>query len=151
MAPNAFLIGDVGLGERTSVWFGAVLRAELEKIELGAGSNVQDNCVLHTDMGFPLFVEENVTIGHGAIIHGAKISRNCLIGMGSILLNGSIIGENCIVAAGSLVTQGFEVPANSLLMGAPAIVKRKVLDSEIKHIQLNAEHYDNFRKAYLKN
>ena len=149
IAENATVVGNVTLEENTSVWFGAILRAELDSIRVGRNSNIQDNCVLHTDAGFPVAIDQGVTVGHAAVIHGARISSNCLIGMRSTILNGSKIGENCIVAAGSLITQGFEAPSNSLIMGSPAAVKRKITDNEVQFIQLNAEHYNLFRKAYL--
>ena len=150
VAESATLIGDVTLGEESSVWFGAVLRAEAEPIKVGKQSNIQDNCILHTDLGFPAEIGDKVSVGHGAIIHGAIVSSNSIIGMRATLLNGVKIGENCIVAAGALVTQGKEMPPNTLVMGSPAIAKRKVTDEEIERIHLNAEHYNNFRSMYLK-
>lgn len=150
VAPSADLIGDVLLEDKVSVWFGAVLRAEKARIVVRKTSNVQDNCVVHTDNDFPVEIEECVSIGHGAIVHGAKVGRNCLIGMGAILLNGSSIGENSIVAAGSLVTQGSVHPPGSLLLGSPAKVKRELTASEIENIRTNSENYDGFRERYLK-
>lgn len=150
VAENATLIGDVRLGNESSVWFGSVLRSEIEPILIGSQSNIQDNCVLHTDLGFPVKIGNRVSVGHSAIIHGAIISSNCLIGMRSTLLNGSKIGENCIVAAGSLVTQGKEMSPNTLVIGSPAVSKRELTEDEIKGIQINADHYNNFRAEYLK-
>ncbi|MGI0085466.1 MAG: gamma carbonic anhydrase family protein, partial [Nitrososphaerales archaeon] len=113
VADNATLCGDVTLGEECSVWFGAVLRAEIAPIKVGNGSNIQDNCVMHTDLDFPVEVGNGVTIGHSAVVHGATVGSNCLIGMRSTLLNGSRVGKNCIVAAGSLITQNAEIPENT--------------------------------------
>ena len=150
IAESATLCGDVTLGEECSVWFGAVLRAEVAPIKIGNESNVQDNSVIHTDLDFPVEVGDRVTIGHSAVIHGGSVGSNCLIGMRSTLLNGSRIGNNCIVAAGSLITQNTEIPEGTLVMGSPAIAKRKLTREEIERIGLNAEHYRNFRAEYLK-
>lgn len=150
VAENATLIGDVRLGSECSVWFGSVLRTEVERISVGRQSNIQDNCVVHTDIDFPIEIGDRVSIGHGAVIHGATVSSNCLVGMGSIILNGARIGENCLIAAGSIVTQGKEMPPNMLVMGAPAVPKRELSEEEIKRIGTNAEHYYDLRAQYLK-
>jgi carbonic anhydrase/acetyltransferase-like protein (isoleucine patch superfamily) len=150
VAENATLIGDVSLGEESSVWFGAVIRTEIEPVMIGRQSNIQDNCVVHTDLAFPAKIGDRVSVGHGAVIHGAIVESNCLIGMRATLLNGAKIGENCLVAAGSLVTQGKEMPSNSLVMGFPAVAKRKLTDEELDRIRLNADHYNEFRAHYLK-
>ncbi|MCL5067468.1 MAG: gamma carbonic anhydrase family protein [Thaumarchaeota archaeon] len=149
VAETATLAGDITLGEDCSVWYGAVLRAEVAPLRIGRRSNMQDNTIMHTDLDFPVDVGNEVTIGHAAIIHGATILSHCLIGMRSTLLNGSKIGENCIVAAGSLVTQGTEIPDNSLVMGSPAVAKRTLTKEEIERIGVNSEHYDSFRAEYL--
>ncbi|MDA4130725.1 MAG: gamma carbonic anhydrase family protein [Thaumarchaeota archaeon] len=149
VAESAVVAGRATIEEKTSVWFGATIRAELDSVRIGKRSNIQDNCVVHTDRGFPCEIGDSVSIGHGAIIHGAKIGSNCLIGMGAILLNGSKIGNNSIVGAGALVIQGAEFPENSLILGSPANVKRNLSDEEIKEIMVNAEHYDSFRAQYL--
>jgi len=151
IAENALISGRVSIGDNCSVWFGASIRAEAEIIRIGYGSNIQDCCVVHTDWGFPSEFGDNISVGHGAIIHGAAIGSNCLIGMGSILLNGSKIGKNSIVAAGSLVTQGAEFPENSLVLGSPAKAKRILTEQEINGISANALHYDEFRAEYLAN
>ena len=150
VAGNASLIGDVRLGSESSVWFGSVLRTEVERITVGRQSNIQDNCVVHTDIGFPTEIGDRVSIGHGALIHGATVSSNCLVGMGAILLNGARIGENCLVAAGSIVTQGKEMPPNTLVIGAPAIPKRELSEEEIERIRTNADHYYALRAQYLE-
>jgi carbonic anhydrase/acetyltransferase-like protein (isoleucine patch superfamily) len=150
VAENATLFGDISLGDESSIWFGAVLRTELEPITIGKQSNVQDNCVIHTDLGFPVEIGDRVSIGHAAVVHGATIASNCLVGMQATLLNGSKIGENSIVAAGALVAQGKEMPPNSLVIGSPAVPRRVLTDEEINRIQMNADHYDEFRLEYLK-
>lgn len=150
VAESAILIGDVSIGEEASVWFGAVIRTEIEPILIGKQSNIQDNCVIHTDLSFPVDIGDRVSVGHGAVIHGATVGSNCLVGMRATLLNGAKIGENCLVAAGSLVTQGKEMPSNSLVIGSPAVAKRKLTEDEIKQIQLNADHYNEFRARYLE-
>lgn len=149
MAENCTIVGEVTLEEGSSVWFGASLRAEVECIRIGKRSNVQDNCVVHTDFGFPCDIGDGVTIGHGAILHGATVGSNCLIGMGAILLNGSKIGRNCLVGAGALVPQGATMPENSLVVGSPAIAKRKLGDDEVLKLSQNADHYYSFRAEYL--
>jgi carbonic anhydrase/acetyltransferase-like protein (isoleucine patch superfamily) len=123
------VIGDVALEEDSSVWFGAILRGDNERIAIGARSNVQDGAVLHTDLGFPLEVAEDCTIGHKAILHGCAIGAGSLIGMGAVVLNGARIGRGCLVGAGALVTEGKEFPDRTLIVGAPARAKRE-LDEE---------------------
>lgn len=129
VAPDANLIGRVVLEEGASVWFCATLRGDNEEIRVGAGSNVQENCVLHTDMGYPLTIGANCTIGHKAMLHGCTIGDGSLIGMGATVLNGARIGRGCLIGAGALVTEGKEIPDGSLVMGAPGKVVR-VLDME---------------------
>lgn len=129
VAPDANLIGRVVLEEGASVWFCATLRGDNEEIRVGAGSNVQENCVLHTDMGYPLVIGANCTIGHKAMLHGCTIGDGSLIGMGATVLNGARIGRGCLIGAGALVTEGKEIPDGSLVMGAPGKVVR-VLDAE---------------------
>ncbi|MFN4127636.1 gamma carbonic anhydrase family protein [Pannonibacter indicus] len=131
VAPTAVLIGAVRLEEGASVWFGAVLRGDNELILVGKNSNVQDGCVLHTDMGYPLTIGEGCTIGHKAILHGCTIGSNSLIGMGATVLNGAKIGRNCIVGANALIPEGKEIPDNSLVVGMPGRVAR-TLDAAAK-------------------
>lgn len=149
VAETATIVGNVVLGEGSSVWFGASIRAEEESVNIGNRSNVQDNCVIHTDAGFPCAIGDGVTLGHGAIVHGATIGSNCLVGMGAILLNGAKIGKNCLVGAGALVRQGAEIPENNLVIGSPAIAKRELAQEEIDQIRENARHYYEFRSEYL--
>ena len=141
IAPGAVVLGDVYLEENVGIWYNATVRGDREPIRIGKGSNIQDNCVVHVDKGYPVTIGENVTVGHGAIIHGCSIGDNSLIGMGAILMNGCRIGKNCIVAAGALVTQGFEIPDGSLVMGNPAKIKRSVTEEEIEHSLQNAQLY----------
>ena len=148
IAPTAALIGDVALDAGTSVWFGAVLRGDNEPLIIGAGSNIQDNCVLHTDMGFPLIIGRNCTIGHRALVHGCSIGNNTLIGMGATILNGAKIGDNCLVGAGALVTEGKEFPDGSLVIGSPARVARTLRDEEIEGLEEPALLYQANMRRY---
>ena len=131
VAPDANLIGKVTLAEGASVWFGATLRGDNERITVGAGSNIQENCVLHTDMGYPLVIGGNCTIGHKSMLHGCIIGDGTLIGMGATILNGAKIGAGCLIGAGALIPQGKDIPDGSLVMGAPGRVIR-VLDAEAR-------------------
>ena len=131
VAPDANLIGRVVLEAGASVWFGATLRGDNEEIRVGAGSNVQENAVLHTDMGFPLTIGANCTIGHKAMLHGCTIGDGTLIGMGAMVMNGSRIGRGCLIGAGALITEGKEIADGSLVMGAPGKVIR-LLDDEAR-------------------
>jgi carbonic anhydrase/acetyltransferase-like protein (isoleucine patch superfamily) len=147
IAETAVLIGRVRLGVATSVWFGSVLRGDNEWVEIGANSNIQENCTLHTDMGFPLTVGPNCTIGHNVVLHGCTIAENSLIGMGAIVLNGAKIGQNCIVGAGSLVTEGKSFPDHTLIVGAPARAIRALDAEATKMLTWSADHYvSNFRR-----
>ncbi|WP_163850179.1 gamma carbonic anhydrase family protein [Pseudooceanicola aestuarii] len=147
IAPDANVIGRVVLESGSSVWFGATLRGDNEVIRIGAGSNVQENCVLHTDMGFPLTVGRNCTIGHKAMLHGCTIGDNTLIGMGATVLNGARIGRNCLIGAGALVTEGKEIPDGSMVLGAPGRVARDLNAAAIAKIEASALGYQrNMRR-----
>lgn len=142
IAPNATVLGNVTVGADSSFYFGAVARAESTPIIIGARSNIQDNCVLHTDPdAMPLTVGEGCTVGHGAILHSCTIGDDSLVGMGAIILNGAIIGKDCIVAAGALVPQNMVVPDRSLVMGSPAKVRRQLTDEELAANRHSAEIY----------
>ena len=141
IAPTAVVLGRVRLKAAASVWFGAVLRGDNEWITIGENSNIQDGCVLHTDMGFPLDIGRNVTVGHMAMLHGCTVHENTLIGIGSTILNGSVIGRNCIIGAHALIPEGKTIPDNSLVMGSPGRVVREVSDEQAAHIGTLAEHY----------
>jgi len=147
VADNTQVIGKVTLAEDTSVWFGCVLRGDNERIAIGPRSNVQEHCVMHTDMGFPLTVGEGCTIGHRAMLHGCTIGDNSLIGIGAIVLNGARIGRNSLVGAGALVTEGKEFPDNSLIIGSPARAVRTLDDAAVQSLRDSAEHYvENARR-----
>ncbi len=147
VAPDANLIGKVVLEEGASVWFGCTIRAEHEEIRVGAGSNVQEHCVMHVDPGFPLTIEANCTIGHKVMLHGCTIGENSLIGMGAIILNGAKIGKNCLIGAGALITENKEIPDNSLVMGSPGKVVRQLDEAAAQRNTLSALHYQqNMRK-----
>lgn len=141
IAPDASVIGQVIIGSAVSIWFGAVLRGDNEPITLGAGTNIQEHTVMHTDMGFPLVVGRGCTIGHRAMLHGCTIGDNTLIGIGAIILNGAKIGQNSLVGAGSLVTEGKEFPDGSLIMGTPARVVRQLSEEEIARLRKSADGY----------
>lgn len=149
IAGNATLIGKVRLQDDASVWFNSVLRGDCEWIEVGAGSNVQDGCVLHTDPGFPLTIGRGVTVGHMVMLHGCTIGNDTLIGIGSTVLNGATIGENCLVGAHSLITEGKSIPDGSLVLGSPAKVLRKLSDEEITGIRESAQHYVENAHRYI--
>ena len=147
VAPGCHLIGKVTLAEKASVWFGTTMRGDNERITVGAGSNVQENCVLHTDMGFPLTIGSNCTVGHKAMLHGCTIGNNSLIGMGATVLNGAVIGENCLIGAGALITEGKVIPDGSLVMGIGKIVRE--LDAQaIQGLTASALHYQENAARY---
>ncbi|WP_333714693.1 gamma carbonic anhydrase family protein [Yoonia sp.] len=141
IAPGCHIVGDVTLAEKSSVWFGTTIRGDNENIQIGAGSNVQENCVLHTDIGFPLVIGAGCTIGHKAMLHGCTIGDNSLIGMGATVLNGAVIGENCLIGAGALITEGKTIPAGSLVMGSPGKIVRELDAAAIARLRLSALHY----------
>jgi carbonic anhydrase/acetyltransferase-like protein (isoleucine patch superfamily) len=141
VAPDARVIGKVTLGDEVGIWFGAVLRGDNERITIGARSNVQEHCVLHTDMGYPLTIGEGCTIGHRAILHGCVIGENSLVGMGATIMNGARIGANCVIGAGALVPEGKEIPDGSLVVGVPAKVIRALDEAAIVKLRGAATHY----------
>jgi carbonic anhydrase/acetyltransferase-like protein (isoleucine patch superfamily) len=150
VAENATLIGDVEIGNDCSIWFGTVLRGDVYPIIVGSRTNIQDNCVVHVTAGaHAVMIAEEVTIGHGAIIHGCTIKRGCLIGMGSRILDGAVIGEESIVGAGALVPEGMRVPPRSLVLGVPARIKRQVTDDEVAMLQRSWENYVGYKEKYL--
>ena len=141
VAPTAVLVGQVRLGSRASVWYGAVLRGDGDAIVVGAGSNVQDGCVVHADPGFPVVVGTGVSVGHRAVLHGCTIADDVLVGMGAVVLNGASIGRGSLVAAGTVVLQGTEIPAGSLVAGVPGKVRRPLTDDEVAGLRDNARTY----------
>ena len=141
VAPDANVIGRIVLEADASVWFGATLRGDNEEIRVGRGSNVQENCVFHTDMGFPLTIGAQCTIGHKVMLHGCTIGDNSLIGMGATILNGARIGRNCLIGAGALITENKVIPDGSLVMGAPGKVVRTLDERAIAMLSASALHY----------
>ena len=153
VADNAQVLGDVKLAEGASVWFGVVIRGDTSTITVGKGSNIQDNSVLHADIGMPLVIGEGVTVGHQVMLHGCSIGNNSLIGIGAIVLNGAKIGNNCLVGAGALVTEGKEFPDGSMIIGSPAKATRMLSPEQIEGLKMSARHYltnANRYKAGLK-
>ena len=150
IAPNAAVIGNVELKKNASVWFDVVIRGDNDPINVGENSNIQDGSVLHTDLGAPLSIGSNVTVGHKVMFHGCTIRDNSLIGINSTILNHAVIGKNSMVGANSLITEGKEFPENSLIMGSPAKVVRKLSDKEVMMIKLSAKHYVENAKRFMK-
>lgn len=147
IAPDANLIGQVVLERAASVWFGCTIRADHEEIRIGEGSNVQENCVMHIDAGFPLTIGAGCTIGHKVMLHGCTIGDNTLVGMGATVLNGARIGADCLIGAGALITEGKEIPDGSLVMGMPGKVVRQLDAAAIAGLRASALHYqENMRR-----
>ena len=149
IAPNATIIGKVELGDESSVWFGAVLRGDGDKIEVGNRSNIQDGAIVHVDPGVPVHIGEDVVVGHGAIIHGASVGDSSLIGMRATLLNRVKVGKGCIIGAHSLLTEGTEIPDYSLVMGTPGKVVKQLTPEQAEKIKENAARYVELTKRYL--
>ncbi|MBZ0294296.1 MAG: gamma carbonic anhydrase family protein [Anaerolineae bacterium] len=149
IAQGAIVVGQVTLEAQASVWFNAVLRGDTESLFVGSGTNIQDGAVFHADPGFPLYVGSGCTIGHRAIVHGARVGNNTTIGMGTILLNGAVVGENSIVGAGALVTQGKQFPPGVLILGSPAKVIRELSTDEIEQNRRSAEGYVLKAQAFM--
>jgi carbonic anhydrase/acetyltransferase-like protein (isoleucine patch superfamily) len=148
IAPTATVIGDVSLAEDTGIWFGAVIRGDKDRIEIGARSNIQDNAVVHTSRGFPARIGRDVSVGHGAILHGCTIGDRVLVGMGAIVMNGAVIGEDTIIAAGAVVTEGSAIPPGSVVMGVPAKVVKQASPDQRDGIRRNAESYVALARSY---
>lgn len=141
VAPDAHVMGRIELADGASIWFGAVLRGDNEPIVIGAGSNVQENAVLHTDMGFPLVVGEGVTIGHQAMLHGCTVGDGSLIGIQAVVLNGAKIGRECLIGAGALVAEGKVIPDRSVVLGTPGKVVRELTDADVEGLRAGARSY----------
>lgn len=150
VAPDANIIGDIVILDLASVWFGATLRGDNETITVGQGSNVQENCVLHTDMGYPLVIGTNCTIGHMVTLHGCTIGDNSLIGMGATVLNGAKIGKNCLIGAGALITENKVIPDGSLVMGSPGKVVRPLDDAAIAGLTHSALSYQRNAQRFVQ-
>ncbi|MFG2631405.1 gamma carbonic anhydrase family protein [Streptomyces sp. NPDC048473] len=149
-APTSVVIGEITMAAGSSVWYHAVLRADCGPIVIGADSNIQDNCSVHVDPGFPVTVGERVSVGHNAVLHGCTIEDDVLVGMGSTVLNGARIGAGSLIAAQALVPQGMQVPPGSLVAGVPAKVKRQLTEEELEGIKFNAVGYVELAKAHRK-
>ena len=150
IASGAKVIGKVTIGKDSSLWFNAVIRGDSSTITIGEKSNVQDNAVIHTSRDSKVVVGDNVTIGHGAIVHGCTIGNNVLIGMGSIILDGTIVEDNCIIGAGTLIPSNKRIPSNSLVYGNPFKIVRQITKEELEHIIWNANDYVKEAKEYQK-
>jgi len=148
LARTATVIGNVTIDAYASVWFGAVLRGDMGTITIGENSNIQDNAVVHVDFGYDTVIGRNVSVGHSAIVHGAHVSDNCIIGMHATVLNGARIGENCIIAAGAMILEGQEIPPGSVVMGMPGKVRKSADDKTFAHIRRNWEIYRDFAHSY---
>jgi len=149
-AGNAAIMGDVTIGKDVGVWFGAVVRADKDRIVIGDRSNIQDNCVIHTSRGFPTLIGKDVSVGHGAILHGCRIDDRVLIGMGAIVLNGAHIGAGTVIGAGAVVKEGMEVPEGSVVVGIPGKVVKQASEEQQKHILENAASYVTLAGEYAR-
>lgn len=150
VAPNATVIGHVEIGQESSVWYGAVVRGDSEQVRIGSRTNIQDLCVVHADPGFPCVIEDGVTLGHAAIVHGAHIEPDVMIGMRAVVMNGARIGTGSIVGVGSVVTEGKEIPPRSLVLGVPARIIRACTDVDFERIQHATKHYVEAMKVACK-
>lgn len=148
LAPTATICGDVEMKEGSSAFYGVTVRGDSDLITVGAGTNLQDNVVLHADEGIPCTLGDGVSVGHGAVVHGAEIGGNSLIGMSSTVLNGAKIGQECLIAAGALVPEGMEVPPRSLVAGVPGKIRRELSEEEVAALHRNAEVYLDLAKAH---
>jgi len=149
IAPSAEIIGDIEINSGSSVWFNATIRADLNKVRIGKNVSIQDNCSVHVSRDDPTEIADDVVVGHGAIVHGAKVGSNTIIGMGAILLNGSSIGKNCIIGAGSVVTEGTLIPDNSIALGTPCKVVKPATPEHIERIKRNVLEYSELNKKYI--
>jgi carbonic anhydrase/acetyltransferase-like protein (isoleucine patch superfamily) len=150
LAPGVVVVGDVVLSPGVNVWFGSVLRGDLARITLGPRVNVQDGCVVHTDTDAPQTIEEGVVVGHRAVLHGRRIGRDTLVGMGAVLLSGCDVGEECLIAAGSLVTEGRRIPPRSVVMGVPGKVVRAITPEELERTHTICAHYLELAQRYAR-
>lgn len=150
LAPDVIVTGDVRLASGVNLWYGTVIRGDIATITLGENANVQDNCVLHTDFDVPLVIEAGVVVGHSVVLHGSRVGRDCLIGIGARVLSGTIIGEESIVGAGSVVTEGKQIPPRSLLMGIPARIVRSVTDEELEKTRKINRRYRELAEQYAR-
>lgn len=149
IAPNATLIGDIVLGEHTSIWFNVVIRADVASIRIGENTNIQDGSILHVDAQFPMTIGDNVTVGHKVMLHGCTIGENTLVGMNAVVLNGANIGKNCLIGANSLVTENMQVPDGHLVLGSPAKIIKALDESTQAMFTQSAKHYVENGQRYL--
>lgn len=150
VAPTATVVGSAAIGADTGIFYGAVIRADLEDITIGAGSNIQDSAVVHADPGHPAQIGNNVSVGHGAVLHGCTIGDGALVGMNATVLNGAVIGAGSLIAAQALVLEGTEIPPGSLVAGVPGKVRRQLTTEEIKHCRQNAITYTELAKKHRR-
>jgi carbonic anhydrase/acetyltransferase-like protein (isoleucine patch superfamily) len=148
IAPGVILTGNVHCAPGVNLWFGTIVRGDLSRITLGPRVNVQDGCIVHTDEGCPLDIEQGVVVGHRAVLHGRRIGRDTLVGMGALLLSGCEIGEECLIAAGTLVTEKRRIPPRSVVMGVPGKVVRAATDDEVRRTQGICAHYEAMARRY---
>ncbi len=148
VAENATVVGEVTIGINTNIWYGVVIRSDMDITTIGENTNIQENSTVHNDFGISTTIGDNVTIGHNCVIHGCTLGNNVLVGMGSIVLNGAEVGENTIIGAGSLVTQNKKIPSGVLCMGSPAKVIRELTEEEIQSIKDSAKHYVELSKIH---
>lgn len=150
LAENVSIIGDVEIGDDSSIWYGTVVRGDVHHIRIGQRTNIQDNCVVHvTNATWPAIIGDDVSIGHGVIAHGCTIARGCLIGMGARLLDGSVIGDEALIGAGAVVPEGMEVPPRSLVLGVPGRVRRELTPDELDRVRNNSRYYLEYKETYL--
>jgi carbonic anhydrase/acetyltransferase-like protein (isoleucine patch superfamily) len=150
IAPTAVIIGKVEIGDGASIWYGVVLRGDEGRIIIGPGSNVQDNAVIHTTLDNPTILEENVTIGHGALLEGCRVEKGAVVGMGAIILQQAIIGEQAMIAAGSVVTPGTQIGPRTLAAGSPAVTKKELSGAALRSVEVSARVYHELSSSYLK-
>ncbi|HEX9655985.1 MAG TPA: gamma carbonic anhydrase family protein [Bacteroidota bacterium] len=149
IAEGAIVIGDVLISPHASVWYQSVLRGDINSVQIGERTNVQDGCVLHVTQNHPVIVGDDVTIGHRTIVHGCKIGDCALIGMGAIVLDGAVVGKNALIAAGAVVKEGFTVPERTLVAGIPARIMRELTNKEVEHIRQSAVHYVDYAAQFM--
>jgi len=149
VAESSDLIGDIEIGEDSSIWYNAVIRADGDKCTIGKNTNIQDSAIIHVDVGIPTKIGNDVTVGHGAIVHACTVGNNVLVGMGAIILDRAVIEDNVIIGAGTLISQGKVIPSGSLVIGSPGRVVRSLTEEEIKNIKKSASHYVELSKKYL--
>lgn len=150
LAHGSVVVGDVEIGAGSSVWYNAVVRGDSDAVRIGARTNLQDGVVVHTQAGSPAVIDDDVSVGHGAVVHGAHVERGCLIGMNATVLTGAVVGRGSLVAAGALVPQGMQIPPGSLVAGVPARVVRELRESDREAVRLNAERYADYTAAHRR-